>query len=201
MPITMRSDRGEDEFDGRQVRGRLARDAKPETPGSGGRCRQAAGRPRSRGSMMVAPVLLTGCEPGVLDPAGPVGIGRKDDPARLTGDHARDRGADDRWRPRLRLVVPRIEHAGEVSAGLRVFGPAGVDRLGHPAADDHAAGRRGLGRLARAGSGRAAGVEAAAAGRAGCLAGLEVAVHLPGPGYRQRSTNWWFRLGCRCISR
>ncbi len=86
----------------------------------------------------------------------------------------------------VRLVVPRLQHQGALPAGLGIFRPARADRLGHPPADDHASGRRGLDRLARPRSGEAAAVEGCAARRPGRVARLEMAVHLPRPACRER---------------
>ena len=84
--------------------------------------------------------------------------GQHDDPDRLARHHAGDRRADDRRDPRFRMVVPGVQHESALSARLGLFRPDRAGRLVDPAADDHAPGRRGLDRLARARSGKAAAV-------------------------------------------
>src|SRR3984893_5402889 len=56
----------------------------------------------------------TGC-------ARPDWCGERKDPAQCVGHHAGDRGAHARRNTGLRLVVSRLEHQGELPAGVRIF--------------------------------------------------------------------------------
>ena len=69
---------------------------------------------------------------------GPVGAAEKHDPDRFAGDHAGDRRADDRRDARLRLVVPRRQHAGALPAGLGLFRPLELVVWSIPLLVDHA---------------------------------------------------------------
>ena len=102
--------------------------------------------PRAARSL-AAPLLLTACQPAVLDPQGPVGIAEKTI-------------LIDSLAIMLAIVVPTIVatfafawwfRASNTRArylpDLGLFRPHRAHRLGHPAARGHAAGRRGLGRL------------------------------------------------------
>ena len=175
------------------------------------RCEHCRGR--------FARIAMTGVAPGgaLRHPAGiggPDGLqagrprsarpgrrGREDDPDRLARHHAGDRRADDRRDARFRLVVPGLQHQGALSAGLGVFRQlelmvwaipllmimllGGVAWIGSHELDpakplpskDSAA--RGPGRIAR----------------------LEVAVHLPGPGCREREPAGRSRRRAACTSR
>ena len=133
------------------------------------------------------PFVLASCQEGVLDPQGTVGAAEK-------------KILIDSLAIMLAIVVPTIvatlgfawwfrasNTRGALPAGFRLFGPHRAHRLVDPAADGHAAGRRRLDRHRTSSIPRRplASDDAAARG-AGRLAGLEVAVHLPGPGRRQR---------------
>ena len=110
-----------------------------------------------RGVVLLGPIALTGCQAAVLDPRGLVGIADKtillDSLAIMLAIVVPTIARD----VRFRLVVPRVQHAGDAPAGFRLFRAAGTAGLGDPGADDHPAGRGGLDRLARSGSGGAAG--------------------------------------------
>ena len=97
---------------------------------------------------VLLPIILTACQPAVLDPQGPIGIADKtiliDSLAIMLAIVVPTIAAT----LRLRLVVSRLQHESDLPAGFRLFRPPGAHRLVHPAARDHAAGRRGLDRLA-----------------------------------------------------
>ena len=124
-----------------------------------------------------------------------------DDPARLAGDHARDHHPYHRRHSRLRLVVSRVQCAGKIQPDLGLLRRRRAHRVGHPAADDHAAGRRCLGELARTGPVGPDRLQKPADRGAGRLARLEVAVHLPAAAYRPPSTRSRCRPILRCTSR
>ena len=156
----------------------------------------------ARGVVVIMPIVLTACQPAVLDPQGHHRDCRQDDPDRLARHHAGDRRPDDRRDAWLRLVVPRLQHQGALSAGLGLFRPHRADRLGDPAAGHHAPGRRGLDRIARARSRQAAGVEARRRSRSrssrstgnGCSS-------IPNQRRRQRQPAGRSRRRAACISR
>ena len=95
-----------------------------------------------------AALLLGGCDWAVLDPKGPIGDGN----ATILVDSVAIMLAI--VVPTIvatlggRLVVPIFQHQGALSAGLRIFRSARIDRLGDSAAHHHAARRGGLDRLA-----------------------------------------------------
>ena len=102
----------------------------------------------ARSVAIVAPIALTACQLVVLDPQGPIGFADKtillDSLAIM-----------------LAIVIPTIvatlafawwfrasNTKAQLPAGLGLFRPPRAHRLVHPLARDHAAGRRGLDRLA-----------------------------------------------------
>ena len=143
---------------------------------------------------------LAGCS-GVLDPRGPVGVSERlilfnsltimlaiVVPVILAID-------------RLCLVVPRLEPARLLLAGMGVFRPSRADRLGRS--------RRSSSRFSAASPGSVrmpldpfmplAAKRQARRGR-GRVARLEMAVHLSGRGRRQRQPARRFRSARPCIS-
>ena len=144
----------------------------------------------------VAAAPLAGCS-GVLDPAGPVGAAQRliliNSVAIMLAIVIPVVVAD----RRLRLLVPRLQPARLLLAGLGVLRPSRADRLGDPDARRRRARRRRLVRVARPRSLPAASSADEAGRGPGRLARLEVAVHLSrrrrrerqrarGPGRRSR---------------
>ena len=99
----------------------------------------------------VSMLLLAGCAGGVLDPKGQIGAAESKILAQCLRHHAGHRGADDRRRARLRLVVPGFQSPGALSARLVVFRPHRTASIwAHSAARHPLSRRRDLDRLARA---------------------------------------------------
>ena len=108
-----------------------------------------ARRLASRGAILAAPLLLTACQPAVLDPQGPIGIAEKTI-------------LIDSLAIMLAIVVPTIVATfafawwfrasnTQSDATCRTWDYSGRIELivwAIPAARDHASGRRGLDRLA-----------------------------------------------------
>ena len=95
-----------------------------------------------------AALLLGGCDLGVLDPKGPIGAANLqillDSVAIMLAIVVPTIVAI----ARRRLVVPIFQRQSDLSARLRIFRRARVDRLGDSGPDHHAFGRRRLDRLA-----------------------------------------------------
>ena len=86
------------------------------------------------------------------------------------------------------LVVPGGQHRRALSAGLGIFGPDRDDRLVDPGARDPVSGRHRLDRRRTISIRRADRSRHGPARRRSRLARLEVAVHLPRPGHRERQS-------------
>ena len=102
----------------------------------------------ARCAVVVAPIVLTACQPAVLDPKGAVGIAEKTILINSLAIMLAIVVPTIVATLALRLVVSRLQHEGDLPAGLGVFGPHRAHRLVHPPAGDHAAGRRRLDRIA-----------------------------------------------------
>ena len=102
-----------------------------------------------RNASLPALLFLAGCNRGILDPVGPVGAGRKDDPHQFDRDHAGDHHPDDDRDHRIRLVVPARQPQGDLPSRLGIFGRDRNGRLVDPGADHHAARRHRLDRQPR----------------------------------------------------
>ncbi len=102
----------------------------------------------ARRTVIAAPIVLTACQPAVLDPQGVVGIAEKTI-------------LIDSLAIMLAIVIPTIAATfafawwfrasntkAKLPAGFRLFRPARTHRLGHSRPCDHAAGWRGLDRIA-----------------------------------------------------
>ncbi len=67
---------------------------------------------------VLAPLALTACQPAVLDPQGSVGIAEKTILINSLAIMLAIVVPDDRRHPRLRLVVPRLQHAGAATCRI-----------------------------------------------------------------------------------
>src|SRR3954452_2039218 len=93
---------------------------------------------------------VSGCADEYSRSAGPDRGRGTDDPDRLGCDHARDRGADHRRDPCLRVLVSGVEPARHIPADLNLFRAHRAGGMVDPRPDDHPARWRGLDRLASA---------------------------------------------------
>ena len=131
--------------------------------------------------------LVAGCAArGVLDPQGPVGEAEKTILLNSLGIMLAIVIPTIVATLGVRVVVPRVQQARPLPSGLGLFRPDRDDRLGDPGTGGVVARRHRLGRLARSRPTQAAHVRDQAAQRRGGLARLEMAVHLPGSGHRER---------------
>ena len=141
--------------------------------------------------IVLASLALAGCQPAVWDPQGPVGAAQQtiliDSLAIMLAIVVPTIVGD----PRLRLVVPRLQHARALSARLGLFRPARADRLVDSRCWSSCswAAWPGSARTSSIPRGRCASKDQPLE-IAGRLARLEMAVHLPRPGQSPASTSW-----------
>ena len=153
-------------------------------------------------SMALIPLLsLTGCSGGVLDPQGPIGAANLQDPAQRAGDHAGDRGADDRRDAGLRLVVSRLNTRATISARLGLFRQDRTGGLVDPAPRHHVSRRRDLDRLARARSVQADRVAEPSRSRSRSSRSIGNGCSSTPSRASRASTSSSSPPACRCISR
>ena len=137
-------------------------------------------------ALLIGAAALGGCSEGVLDPKGPIAAAERQILFNSLGIM-------------LAIVIPTIlatlgvafwfrvvQPARALPARFRVFRPARDAGLVDPGHDGAAGRRRRLGRRARPRSAQADCLDGQACQGSGRLARLEMAVHLPRPGHRQR---------------